>query len=237
VLLPADVTISCSGNVNTDPSATGAPYLTAFGQNWPMYPNGGFCEMQSAYVDQLLPVCEGTYKILRTWTVYDWCLPTSTDPSAPNPKYFIQVIKVIDDAGPAMACPANVTVGTDPFTCCSTTNLADIIVEDACSRINSATARVVARDFYTNEVVGTYDISGSLASFPGNNYWDPDTLAVFGLYTSACRWAHTVTYTVEDACGKFEHLHLPLTVDDQTPPVSACDEFTQVALGATAKPS
>jgi hypothetical protein len=110
VLLPADVTISCSGNVNTDPSATGAPYLTAFGQNWPLYPNGGNCEMQSAYVDQLLPVCEGTYKILRTWTVYDWCLPTSTDPSAPNPKYFIQVIKVIDDAGPAMACPANVTV-------------------------------------------------------------------------------------------------------------------------------
>ncbi|MCB0577219.1 MAG: hypothetical protein KDC61_21850, partial [Saprospiraceae bacterium] len=68
VVFPQDVTLSCTGNVNTAPSATGAPYILAFGQQWSVYPVGGFCELQSAYTDQLLPVCDGTYKILRTWT-------------------------------------------------------------------------------------------------------------------------------------------------------------------------
>ncbi|MEZ4966720.1 MAG: hypothetical protein R2791_15865 [Saprospiraceae bacterium] len=233
VVFPQDVTISCTGNVNTAPSATGAPYILAFGQQWSVYPVGGFCELQSAYTDQLLPVCDGTYKILRTWTVYDWCLPTNPTPPGANPAYFIQVIKVIDDQGPAIACPANVTVSTDPFGCCATTDLADVIVEDACSRVNSATARVVVRDQYTNEVVATYDLPGSLTTFPGNNIWDADTLAAFGFTPCLPLGNHTVTYTVEDACGNTSTCAYTLTVDDQTPPVVACDEHTQVALGAS----
>ncbi|MCB0526630.1 MAG: hypothetical protein KDC86_19090, partial [Saprospiraceae bacterium] len=51
VQFPADYEISCSANLNFDPSVTGAPYLTAFGINWPINPGAGFCEMQSAYTD------------------------------------------------------------------------------------------------------------------------------------------------------------------------------------------
>ncbi|MBK8923827.1 MAG: HYR domain-containing protein [Saprospirales bacterium] len=231
VLFPTDVTISCSGNVNTDPSNTGAPYLSAFGLNWPLYPGAGNCEMQTAYVDQLLPVCEGTYKLLRTWTVYDWCLPTSPYPPTVNPQYYIQVIKVLDEQGPSLACPANLTVSTDPFNCCGTPNLPDIIVEDACSRINAATARVVVRDPISNAVLNTYDVDGSPSDFAGNNHWDPDTLVVYGNTPCLPLGGHTVTYTVEDACGNTTSCTFRLTVEDQTVPVPACDEFTQVSLG------
>jgi hypothetical protein len=65
---------------------------------------------------------------------------------------------------------------------------------------------------------------GSLASFPGNNQWDPDTLAVFGLTPCLPLGKHTVTYTVEDACGNTSTCSYTLTVDDQTPPVVACDQ-------------
>ncbi|MCK6690896.1 MAG: hypothetical protein L6Q97_02210 [Thermoanaerobaculia bacterium] len=232
VLYPSDVTISCnSTGVNTSPAATGAPYLSAFGRQWPIFPNAGNCEMQSAYVDQVLPVCDGTVKIIRTWTVYDWCLPTSPTPPL-NPFYYIQVIKVTDDQGPTLACPANITVSTDPFSCCATTNLPDMVVEDACSRINSASARVLVWDPETGDLLATHDIDGSLTTFPGNNLWAPDTLAAFGYTPCLPIGAHLATYTITDDCGNTATCTYRLTVDDGTPPVSACDEFTQVGLGA-----
>ncbi|MBK8968297.1 MAG: hypothetical protein IPM36_16850 [Lewinellaceae bacterium] len=233
VQFPADVTINCDANgVNTTPASTGSPYLVAFGQNWPLGPTTGTCELQTAYVDQVLPVCDGTYKILRTWTVYDWCLPTSPTPPA-NPAYFIQVIKVVDETGPTIACPANLTVSTDPFTCCGSPNLPDVLVEDACSRVNNATARIVVRDPVTNQVLETHDLNGSLQNFAGNNLWEPDTLAVYGFVPCLPLGGHTVTYTVEDDCGNTSSCTFRLTIDDGTPPVAACDEFTQVSLGVT----
>ncbi len=231
VLFPDDVTINCAGNVNTDPSATGAPYLTAFGQNWPLYPEVGNCEMQTAYTDQVLPVCDGTYKILRTWTVYDWCLPTTPIPPSTNPLYFIQVIKVLDDKGPAISCPANLTVSTDPTGCCVMTDLPDVIVSDNCSRVNAATARIITYNNVTNMVMETYDLNGTLTDFAGNNHWDPDTMAVYGYTPCIPLGTHTAIYEVEDNCGNTATCSFRLTVADNTPPVAACDEFTNVGLG------
>ncbi|MDW8231120.1 MAG: hypothetical protein RMJ33_14905, partial [Saprospiraceae bacterium] len=165
VLPPTDVTISCSGNINTNPSATGAPYFSAYGQNWLILPTIGQCEIQSAYVDQVLPTCDGSYKIIRTWTVLDWCLPTKPDMPNQNPRYYIQVINVQDNTGPTIACPANLTVSTDPFTCCGSPNLPDVLLEDACSRIKSARARIVVRDPVTNEVLATHELDASLQNF------------------------------------------------------------------------
>ncbi|MCB9020473.1 MAG: hypothetical protein H6546_09095, partial [Chitinophagales bacterium] len=140
VQFPADVEVACGPNVNTSPSVTGVPFVQEFGINWPINPDAGFCEMQSAYTDQILPVCDGTYKILRTWTVLDWCLPTTPTPPFTNPMYYIQLIKVVDDQGPAFSCPANLTVSIDPFSCCGTINLPDAIIEDGCSRVNNIEA-------------------------------------------------------------------------------------------------
>ncbi|MCB9307640.1 MAG: hypothetical protein H6565_13680 [Lewinellaceae bacterium] len=224
--LPADVTVNC-GNSNTSPAATGAPFTAAFGQQFSLFPDAAFCEMNAAYNDQVLQVCDGTYKILRTWVLYDWCLPSSSS----NPLYHIQVIKVSDDVGPTMSCPANLTVSTNPFTCCATVDMPDVIISDNCSRINNISGMVVGIDPYTGDTIGMFPIGGNLTSFPGNNLWNPDTLGAFGLSPCLPQGTHTVIYQAEDDCGNTTTCTFRITVSDYIPPVAACDEHTIVSIG------
>ena len=229
VTLPADVTISCTDD-NTSPSATGAPYVEAFGQQWTLWPNQVYCEMSVTYTDVIVPVCDGTYKIERLWRVHDWCAPTSQQQPF-NPMFYIQIITVMDMEGPAIACPADITVSTDPFTCCATTNLPDVIITDACSRVNNIEAKVVTFDYYLNDTSDIVVAGGTLGDFPGNNHWEPDTLGQYGFTSCLPLGTHHVYYYATDDCGNEGVCSFELTVDDQTPPAVACDEFTQISLG------
>jgi hypothetical protein len=231
--LPGDVTLDCNnGPVNTTPAATGAPYLTAYDVNFPIYPNAGFCRLSATFVDNKLPSCEGTYDIIRTWTIYDWCKPTTPTPPSTNPLYHIQVIRVIDKTGPELDCPADLTVGTDPLNCCATVDLPDMIIRDGCSSIRSATARVEVRHPITGDVIAIYDVPGVLVDFPGNNPLDPDTLAVFGFTPCLPQGTHTVTYHVEDNCNNTSNCTFNLTVQDLAPPVPGS---TRCATGARSR--
>ncbi|MFN7327793.1 MAG: HYR domain-containing protein, partial [Chitinophagales bacterium] len=230
VEFPEDVEVSCSNPV-TSPAATGAPYVTFNNVDFTIYPSPAFCELQATYADQILPVCDGTYKILRTWTVYDWCTPTSPFPPSQNPQYYIQLIKVVDNAGPTWTCPEDMTVSTDAYTCCATVDLPNVVMNENCSRINRVTARVEVYDQYTGDLIATHDLNGSLSTFPGNNLWDRDTMANYGLTPCLPVGNHKVTYSAYDDCGNSNSCQFDLTVEDQTPPTAVCDEFTQVALG------
>ncbi|MCB9345381.1 MAG: HYR domain-containing protein [Lewinellaceae bacterium] len=231
VIFPIDVEITCGQNINTDPSVTGAPYLVGFNRQWPLNPGAGFCEMQAAYSDQILPVCDGTYKILRTWTVLDWCLPTTPTPPYTNPQYYIQLIKVVDLSGPAFTCPANTTVSIDPFQCCATVDMPDRIIEDGCSRVNNISGMVVTFDQYTGQQSGMYTFGGTLSDFPGNNWWNRDTMGNWGSTPCLPIGTHTVTYIAEDDCGNSTTCSFKLTVADFVPPVAACDQTTTVGIG------
>ena len=224
VIMPADVTVDCS-NPNTDPSNTGAPYLDEFGLQFELYPNNTICEMEAAYTDQVLPVCDGTYKILRTWTIYDWCLPTNPNPPNQNPLYHIQLVKVVDDQGPTFDCPADLTVNTNPWECISDSDLPDVIISDNCSQVASITARYVDYNGFT------HDLNGQLVNFPGNNPWNPDTLGQLGYAENLPLGDNQIIYTVLDDCGNSSTCEFTLTVEDLTPPAAVCDEFTQVSLG------
>ncbi|HLP93964.1 MAG TPA: SdrD B-like domain-containing protein [Saprospiraceae bacterium] len=230
IQFPADSEVSCT-NGNADPSVTGVPYYEAFGIQWPLWPDAGFCEFATSYTDDPIVECDGTTKILRTWKAIDWCLPTSPLPPLFNPMYYIQVVKVVDHEGPDMACPANLTVSTDPFTCCATTNLPDITIEDNCSRINNIEAKVKTFEYYTGAPTGTHVVGGTLEDFAGNNWWDLDTLGNFGWTPCLPLGTHTVIYTAQDDCGNTATCEFQLTVADYIPPVASCDETTTVAIG------
>jgi len=230
--LPGDVTLECNnGPVNTSPQVTGAPYLTEFGINFPIYLDAGYCKLSVTFSDNKLPSCDGSYDIIRTWTIYDGCKPTTPTPPTTNPTYHVQLIRVADKTGPVLDCPADRTVSTDALSCCATVDLPDMFIYDACSKIRSAVARVEVRHPITGDVLITYDVPATLTTFPGNNPNTPDTLAVFGFTPCLPEGTHTVTYHVEDNCGNTSNCSFDLTVDDLTPPVPACDEITQVALG------
>ena len=181
------------------------------------------CTISWTYEDVVIDVCDGTYKILRKWDVIDWCAGEAIEHN--------QIVKVTDSTGPSIDCPADITVSTDPFTCCATVNLPDAIVTDECSRINNISWMVVGIDQYTFDTIGMFTGGGQLVDFPGNNYWNPDTLAQVGYTPCLPIGTHQVYYTVEDDCGNVTTCNFSLTVRDYTPPVAACDEFTIVSIG------
>ena len=200
-------------------------YIEGVGlQGYPyVYGEPDGCSIGWTYEDHRIDVCQGTYKILRKWFLVDWCTGDDVEIN--------QVIKVLDDQGPVFNCPANITVGTDPFTCCSTTDLPDAIIEDACGSIVSIGAMIQVFDPQTNQQIAMHQVGGSLQNFPGNNLWDLDTLGNFGSTPCLPLGSHLVTYMAEDACGNTSTCTFRIIVRDFTPPVAACDEFTIVGIG------
>lgn len=222
VLFPADTTLDCS-NPLLGPLYTGQPYVEAYGVQFPLYIGDLACELDITYVDQEIPLCGTSYSVLRTWTVYDDCLPTVP---LLNPRTYIQVIFVKDLAGPTFDCPKDTLVSTDPFTCNKSLDLPDVIISDNCSNI----AEILA--VWTVNGV-TQSLAGTLTNFPGNNLWNADTLGVLGYANNLPAGVTTIKYIVTDACGNSSTCTFKVTVSDGVKPWVACDEFTQVSLGNT----
>jgi hypothetical protein len=220
VFFPADVTVDCSNPI-TDPAVTGVPYVTDFGINWDIWPNGSYCELNATFLDLPLHICDGSYKIIRTWTVYDWCLP-----SGPlNPLTHIQIIKVLDEQGPELECPEDMTVSTNPNGCQLDFNLPDVIVTDNCSQLASIEAQWQDYNGIWQSLYGTF------TNFPGNNFWDRDTLAVLGYAENMGVGVTQVKYIITDDCGNTTICLFNVTVADYDPPSVSCDQTTTVALG------
>ncbi|MBL7829306.1 MAG: hypothetical protein JNJ57_21905, partial [Saprospiraceae bacterium] len=222
---PADTVLDCS-QTNTTPTATGAPYLTEYGVNFSIYPNEGYCEFSTVFTDELVESCDGSKKILREWTVFEDC------PLTGEPEYLsrTQLIKILDTKGPQFICPPADTVSIDPQTCCAKVDLPDVYVSDNCSRINRFEAIIQTFDVWTQDSTGTFGQYAALSTFPNNNLWHPDTLAVFGLTECLPPGTHHVTYKALDDCGNERKCSFELVVNDQVPPIIACDTYTKVAL-------
>ncbi len=227
VIMPADITVNCESAYNNagsiSPSNTGEPSI-----NWASISQGTVCSASISFTDVRQDICVGSYEIYRTWQIGNTCLPLGTG----NPRIHTQRVRVKDFGGPQFACPGNVTVSVDPLSCCVTAALPDVIVSEGCSDITRLEANITGIDFNSSNTV-TFAVQGTLADFAGNNYWNPDTLAVFPL--AQClpnNSTYTVTYTAIDGCDNISSCTFQLTVADLIQPVAACDQFTQVALTA-----
>ncbi|MCA0236377.1 MAG: HYR domain-containing protein [Bacteroidetes bacterium] len=175
------------------------------------------------HIDVVATLCDGSYNITRTWTATDVC--------SNNIITHTQYIRVRDLTGPTIDCPADISVTTDPFSCCGTVNLPDVIVDDGCSRITSVRAEIEVVDPATQNIVNTIVLSGTLNNFPGNNTGDRDTLAVFGNTPCLPVGTHYVTYFALDNCGNQSSCSFELTVNDYAPPIPSCTQYTIVAIG------
>ena len=223
--MPADLTVNCEA-VNLNPNAvapaqTGAPNI-----NGVILGQGGFCSAYVNYTDEAFDICEGSYEIHRTWKVGNTCLPLG----AGNPLVHVQRIQVYDLGGPQFDCPVNVTVSTDPTGCCATAALPSMIVSEGCSGIEELQAMVSGFDPLSGNTI-TFNVAGTLSNFPGNNPWDPDTLAQFNNTQCLPIGTYMVMYTAKDRCDNTSTCSFELIVEDQTAPLAICDEITQVALG------
>lgn len=122
--------------------------------------------------------------------------------STPRTRRHLQMIEIVDDEGPELDCPEPIFASTSQHTCEAFVNLPAISAEDNCS------------DNFRVDIV-----------YPGGILQNRN-----GGIVNIPIGCHEVIYIVYDECHNSSTCTVPVTVEDNTPPVSICDEFTTIGL-------
>ena len=174
---------------------------------------GQYCNYQQSHSDQTLQTCGNTFKIVRTWTVLDWCTGAVVTTGVGGEDN-VQVIKVLDEVAPTISrAPFSVAAnipGVHPQPCKSQGFLEPATFSDNCNSVVVKIYTPVGEAVYTSGGNGN---NGGLIPAPG-----------LPLGT------HNITYQATDACGNQTTLVVPVTVVDNITPTAICDEITDVNL-------
>ncbi len=204
-LPPAVVNLDCGEG--TDPASIAASQGVAAA--YPLVAgspivNGSTCSLFYTYTDQEIPACapgcNGNLKVIRTWTLIDWC--NAGDPPATH----TQVIKAVDNDGPTVVeLTGSTDLSVDPWSCSYSGDLPAPLLHDEC----------------TESI--TYTVSGppgvDFFPFPGH----PDyPLASGESYEiiGAPKGQHDIIYTAVDCCGNPGVTTITINVYDGTAPVA-----------------
>ncbi|MCB9289983.1 MAG: HYR domain-containing protein [Lewinellaceae bacterium] len=136
-----------------------------------------------------MPAC---YKILRRWTVIDWCEYDPEYPDAGGRFSKVQVVKVEDNDPPVLDCPAAITRG----------------VSSDCSSASITLPPVMAVDCNPNLVI-TNDS-------PFANSGGPNASGNYPLGTTV------VTFSAADRCGNYSECQVDINVVDNQAPAVIC---------------
>ena len=99
----------------TDAAGQPSPEVTGYPQDRHVYRETHCSNMEVSYKDAILPICEGSYKIIRTWTLINWCKESPFNIHQHN-----QIIEIKDKNGPKISCPSNtdlIVQVTSPHDC------------------------------------------------------------------------------------------------------------------------
>jgi subtilisin-like proprotein convertase family protein len=177
-------------------------------------PSGELCNNVQIlpYTDVKIDICDNSYKILRKWSVVEWC--------SGEVYTHLQIIKVLDKQGPTLTCPRDTAISTDAVSCnrdftparpivgageCSS----DLTYKLSYSYIGRTSGPIPADSTFT--VIGILDLR---------------TLVDMPVGFTAVRWR------VEDECGNVSVCTYRIEVKDLVPPVAICDQFTKVSIGS-----
>ncbi len=161
------------------------------------------CNLGATYTDSSpIDLCGGSYKLVRNWSIFDWCLNES--------KYLTQVIKVSDEDAPViLSCPDY----GDAIAASSSSCQGLVVIQDLTNYSENCSHPV------TVDVVLTAEDGTVIETAVGEQLVVPEG-------------THTLEYTLTDDCGNSDNCTTTFTIADLTAPVTICDEFTVAALGA-----
>lgn len=133
------------GNGCPGPGLDDRDVLAQTGSGFPANIDGIYCKYNYTHSDDTVAICSGVagvFKIVRTWTVIDWCTG-DVIVTGIGGEDNVQVIKVMDITPPVITA-TNLTVhanvpGVHPLPCRSTAPFPFPTVTDACSGVASVT--------------------------------------------------------------------------------------------------
>ena len=157
--------------------------------------------------------CGETFTILRVWTAVNWCTNEIITIGV-NGEDNNQYIKVEDQTPPVIQrepFTVNANIGAASNVDCGSNDflLPPQFVDDC----NNVTIRIITG---AGEAIyiGEDGSQGGYIPFPGLPLGE-----------------HPVLYEARDECGNVDTIHVMVTVEDMTIPVTICDELTNVSLG------
>lgn len=202
-------------NGKPDPSETGLP--KADGLDLATYSNNGlvtntYCKVNVTYHDTEVTLCGNTYKVIRDWTVLDWC--------SGGIRRYTQLIAIKDKVPPVVVCAEDqvYSIFTADHEC-----IADFKVP----------APVVVSDCNTTTWSVAYLLADQNGAAPANGQYIQDNV----VYTNNAYYINDlpigktwIRYTVTDACDNSTYCFTEVTVIDKIKPTPVCDQYTVVTL-------
>jgi hypothetical protein len=200
---PGDQTYDCASYELADlvPALTGEPTPAS----------AAACMYNATYSDLVLPTCGGLSKVIRTWTVMDWCTGEVLTTDA-NGGTNVQELKLMDGEGPSIDA-TDIVVGTDTDQCGFTGFVPAPSITDNCTGVASVQMFIVGLPALELVYDAAGNVVGGLVGEPGLGLGTDELLIV-----------------ATDNCGNFTEETVTITVEDQTEPLPICDEITQVAV-------
>lgn len=115
---------------DTSPEQTGFPTLNGV----PLGTGSvDVCALSAYYSDLSFPACGNTQKMIRTWTVWDACLPSVP---GQNPLVYTQAIWVTDSTPPSIQCPPEIQANLLSLACDGPVELPPLEATDDCSDLS-----------------------------------------------------------------------------------------------------
>jgi len=170
-----------------------------------VFVSDNLCNFIISFSDQEFPSCGGSLKVVRTWTVQDWC---NINP----PTTFNQIIEVVDGSINIASAPMSMNLDVSNSDCTRDVLLeAPMIDSTECSAWTwSASVRLPDSDEFVL-------IDEDLSPFASINFNFPLGQSL-------------VSYEVIDACGNTDNISFTVTINDGNEPLAVCDLRTVVTL-------
>jgi hypothetical protein len=178
---------------------------------------GSFCGIGLTYEDgAAIFTCDLAYKVVRTYTIIDWCNPDDV-------RTLTQVVKVGDFTAPTLTVPFGVQeFGTNAGNLCGAyirLDLPGITITDGCSEAFTIRANIYPNGNLNGTPIGAYpvNLSNTAAEISG--------LLPVG--------NHIVRYTYSDECNNVGTTDVDIRIVDESTPVAICENGLNVSLSSS----